>query len=576
MKKNFSMKVVSLILAVLMLFALGIPAAAEGDETTGGEPATTGNSSESKNRGQISIIVDKDDQDQTFKAYKLFDVTYTGAADNEHLDNEGKYSYTIKNTDPWFNIINTYVDTNKGMLTLTQSTIDTSLYLVTWNSEAENSNEWIQNFAIYLNQHKDDEGIKGVEMSKDTSYTTDNNNKVKYTAENLPLGYYFVSSALGAFVGLDTTNPKAEITDKATLPYVDKYVYSDNPSWEKISDAGFTDTVKFRTEITVDEKPEDDADWKPIYTLYDFLPNGFTLVDKDDSFKVYKQEIKEGGGYKVEEPLTVGTDYTVKKEVADGEPAFSFKVTLEDDTVKALKKYDRIIVEYSATVGDTAVVEKTGNINRTYLTYLKNNKTQKTAESSTTTYVLDLDILKIDGATNAVLPNAELRLYRIVEDKTKEYAAVTAPTEEETDYKLNSWQSNLEAVDEDGENYNFTMTSNEAGEILLKGLDKGFYYLEEIKAPDGYNLLTTPVQVDIIYTKPENGIVTSRYRVDEAEDDQGNFKYDNQVTIANNSGTMLPTTGGIGTTIFYVVGGVLLLGSFILLVTRKRMKHLEN
>ena len=96
----------------------------------------------------------------------------------------------------------------------------------------------------------------------------------------------------------------------------------------------------------------------------------------------------------------------------------------------------------------------------------------------------------------------------------------------------------------------------------------GTYYLQEIKAPDGYNTLDKPVKVEITATYDDNGNITTN-----ATPNEQNNHYEVTSTITNNKGTVLPSTGGIGTTIFYVVGGLLMVGAAILLITKKRMHN---
>ena len=107
-----------------------------------------------------------------------------------------------------------------------------------------------------------------------------------------------------------------------------------------------------------------------------------------------------------------------------------------------------------------------------------------------------------------------------------------------------------------------TFTTDETGRINLQGLDSGVYYLFEEKAPDVYNKLTSDITINI--------------------DADGKIKQNQQeitdgyIPVRNNSGGIMPTTGGIGTTIFYIVGSVLLVGAGVLLVVRKRMSSAKE
>ena len=107
------------------------------------------------------------------------------------------------------------------------------------------------------------------------------------------------------------------------------------------------------------------------------------------------------------------------------------------------------------------------------------------------------------------------------------------------------------------------------GAIALRGLDEGIYYLKETKAPAGYNLMETPVKVEIIpvYTEAGDEVsVTVNYKVDDIEQDS------NTVGVRNSSGSTLPVTGGIGTVLFYAIGSVLVIGAAVMLIVNKRLK----
>jgi LPXTG-motif cell wall-anchored protein len=110
------------------------------------------------------------------------------------------------------------------------------------------------------------------------------------------------------------------------------------------------------------------------------------------------------------------------------------------------------------------------------------------------------------------------------------------------------------------------LTTNENGKIFLRGLDAGLYYLQETKAPAGYNLMETPVKVEIAPTYDKDGNLTSvEYKVDDIKQES------NTVGVRNSSGSTLPVTGGVGTTMFYVFGSIMVVAAVVLLVTKKRM-----
>ena len=107
--------------------------------------------------------------------------------------------------------------------------------------------------------------------------------------------------------------------------------------------------------------------------------------------------------------------------------------------------------------------------------------------------------------------------------------------------------------------------------IAVEGLDADTYYLEETKAPGGYNKLAGPVKVEIFHTVTDEGAhMTNTLKQGETGTKVA------RVEIENKSGTELPSTGGIGTTIFYVLGSILVIGAVVLLIAKKRMSHTEK
>ena len=115
---------------------------------------------------------------------------------------------------------------------------------------------------------------------------------------------------------------------------------------------------------------------------------------------------------------------------------------------------------------------------------------------------------------------------------------------------------------ENGENVTDTIVVN--GKVHISGLDKVNYWLEETRAPDGYNKLTERQEVEL--SKGSQNATLEAGATAWAEGNGG-------VVVKNNAGTVLPSTGGMGTTLFYVIGGGLMVAAVVLLVTKKRMEH---
>ena len=205
-------------------------------------------------------------------------------------------------------------------------------------------------------------------------------------------------------------------------------------------------------------------------------------------------------------------------------------------------------VTYSATVNANAVVGGTGNPNTTKLGY-SNISGTTTEESQTRTYVWEFDVKKYTkkGDEKIDLAGAEFVLYKTVDDKDYYVKAVNG--------KVTGW------TETESEATVFVSSAN--GTFSISGLDADTYYLKEIKAPDGYNMLKTPVKVVITATIGSDDVGTATITYNETST--------GTVMIENNTGTELPSTGGIGTTVFYVIGGLLMAVAVVLLVTKKKM-----
>lgn len=158
------------------------------------------------------------------------------------------------------------------------------------------------------------------------------------------------------------------------------------------------------------------------------------------------------------------------------------------------------------------------------------------------------------------LKDAQFVLYRL-NGTTKEYVAADS-SNKVTGWTENTYDSNLTPKAT-------VFTTPENGTFTISGLDAGTYYLEEIKAPAGYNMLKEPIEIVITASIDQTtgvGTATVTYNRTSTGD----------VKVENQTGTELPSTGGIGTTIFYIVGSLLAVGAVILLVTKKRMGKTEG
>lgn len=342
---------------------------------------------------------------------------------------------------------------------------------------------------------------------------TQEGNGSSITFSNLDLGYYLVDSSLGALCGLNTTNPDATIKEKNEKPEIKKEVQTSAGDWGSENNAKIGDIVEYKVEIKV-------ADGAQKYTVTDTMSKGLTF--NNSSLKVTAND-------------AVTTDYTLTSTTN------GFTLVLPETYVSTLTKGTTIIVTYNATLNKDAVIDGDGNANEVKLSY---GNHQNTVPSKVTTKSYQFDLVKVDGTTNKLLDGAE---FELADGETKlSFVKDTAGN-----YRV-------AAAGEDGATTTITV---KGGKVNIYGLAGKTYTLTETKAPGGYNKLVTPETVNLT----EGSKAHATFDADVYKD--------GGVVVENNAGTVLPSTGGMGTTLFYVIGGGLMVAAVVLLVTKKRMEH---
>ena len=515
MKKTIQ-KLMAALLAAAMVCAMAIPAFATDGDATAAAATGTG-----------SITIENAVTNQTYKIYRILNLEY-------HADTNS-YRYTANGA--WEGFI--LRENNNFKL-------DKETGAVTWiNTNPENNGTAIQQIANSAGKYAE---YTSNNVQEDGSAKA---NGITLTFSNLPLGWYLVVSDLvdldkGALCSIGTTDPNAVIREKNSKPTIEKEVY-EGDTLGYSNDAGIGDTVKFQTRIHV-------TDGNPTnYVLHDTMAKGLDFNEK--SVTVLLMRDPKTGGSNYSGNLTPGTDYELVTSTSD-------TCTFEIKFLKPLKPYDYIQVDYSATVTSDAVIGTTGNDNKAVLTYGNNSTT--TESSTTKTYVWEMGVRKFANLggddTNHALADAEFQLYKKDGD-TQKYAKFVE-TSTTSVYKLTGWTNNAtEAI---------KVKTPANGNITFEGLDAGTYYLEETKAPVGYNKLTAPITVVIDRgTLPTVASQTISYTVKYGDTTAD----DHVVRVENKAGTVLPSTGGMGTTLFYVIGGGLMVAAIVLLVTKKRMEN---
>lgn len=354
------------------------------------------------------------------------------------------------------------------------------------------------------------------------------------TFSNLALGYYLVETSLGVLCGLDTTDPDVTIEEKNEVPTIEKKVKDSNDDWVDSNTAKIGDTVEYKAVITVKTANTN-------YVMHDTMTDGLTF--NKNSVKVTV------GGADVP-----AANYILSAPGANGE---TFSIAFNNDYIASLSANTKIEVTYNAVVNEKAEIDSDANENEAHLTFGNN---QKTAHDKTYTYLYQFDLIKYSGSTKKLLGGAQFILYdaetggneiKLVKDNTTGIYRVATTTEIQ----------NGKTVDH--------ILTVEGQTVKISGLDKKVYWLQEILPPAGYNGLTERAKVDLTNGSKE---VTTGYLTNGTYD-KLNASSIGGVAVENNSGTTLPGTGGIGTTIFYVIGGGLMAAAAILLITKKRMEN---
>lgn len=352
-------------------------------------------------------------------------------------------------------------------------------------------------------------------------------NKDGVTFTNVADGYYLVDTSLGALCSLDNvTGNAAKISEKNKVPSVEKKVKSGD-IYESSNSAKIGDTVKYKTTITINGNVEK-------VVLHDKMETGLTFDDTSVRVKVGGADVAAG-------------NYTLKKPGTESSDPCTFEIEFMDSYIAGLETGKQIEVTYSATLNESAVIGTPGNKNDTWLKY--GNSGSVTSE--TTTYSYSFDLVKTDS-DGTLLAGAKFKLY--------------ADQNCANEIKLVADGDNAYRVAKTGEKAVESIETNATSALTIKGL-KGTttYYLKEIEAPKGYNELENAFEFTIASANISSNLSETSNKWVEGKS--------TGIHIINKAGTTLPSTGGMGTTVFYVVGGGLMAVAVVLLVTKKRMEN---
>lgn len=428
------------------------------------------------------------------------------------------------------------------------------------------------------------------------------------TGDNLANGWYLVvdeSETGTGKVDVKSANMlkvvgNATITPKYSLPTLDKKIVEGEQ--EKVANtAAIGDTINYEIKIKVPDTTGYDTYF---YNVVDTLSEGLTYTDNSLSIEIQNNE-----GEMVELDTTKYGTETTSNEV---------KVVFKNaaELFKDYKVNDPIVIKYSATLNEKAVVGSEGNPNTAQLVYSNDPNAEanpgedtpdepsedspigKTPESVVKTYTAALEVSKVDQAKKPLdgakfrLESTALNQIRVTSGKKFVEAAdgeywklndgtytTTEPTDadnsyyEDTNKKYNLVNTTEVTLDETNEQYSDVFEVDEDGILKFEGLKPGTYTLTEIEAPDGYTI-AAPVTFTIEAALDGEAIAWSVSDDSSVTLDEDNALY--KTTVVNRKGATLPETGGIGTKLFYLFGGLMVTGSVVLLVTKKRMSAKES
>jgi len=508
-------KFAAVLLAVVLAFALCVPAFAD----TGSNATIT-----IKNDNSNITIVGK-----TFSAYKLFDLNYNATDD--------AYAYTVNSAFVGF--FQAEIPTTATGAALDKAAYD---YVYAFSSDsaallafADDAYTWIGNHSI---------------SATDTATGAAGTPETAVFDEIDVFGYYLVyatayetasgtgNTVVSAYICDTSNSADTSIFIKADAPTVDKDVSTDGTNYNELAvDAGLGDTVYFRYESKVPD-------------MYGYDAYTFKFTDELSAGLTY--DSTTGVVVKINNVALASGAYSVNYSSG------TLTVEILNFLSYAAQEGQTIEVFYQATVNANGLDVNNNKVDLEYSNDPEGTTTNHTPDSEVHVYNYRIPVLKYTVRNEADVPLAGAEFTLTIDGESSPLSFVL----ESGYYRL--------AVAGDSTTTT-TLISGTDGKISIRGLDAGTYILEETKAPEGYNLLTDTITVTITATttsgEPNGGCtITSKFT-----SSSGDASTVTQIAVENTTGVELPSTGGIGTTLF-TLGGILIIlfaGAFLVIFRKK-------
>ena len=551
-------RVLTLALALMMIMALALPAMATDDVEEPEEKTYT-----IKIHGSKSNHVEGSSAGHTYEAYQILSGSMDDSAVNlgnpewgSNID-AAAFLAALK-ADTYYgtdaaNIFSAVTDARGFASVVAQPTFTTAL---------------LEHLATVMDAH-----LTGTPV--DTSTEADAPYQLDVTA-----GYYLIKDKDGSLDGegeefenkdytdliLHISQHNVDVYHKGSIPTIEKIVSEANSAYYDSIEVAMQREYYYKLIGTLPSDFDDYAEYE--YTFVDTMSSGIDFVADTSATNVKGlvsvKAVRNSTGEEVDLNPT-----SVTYDEANHKLTVYFEDLKHDNNEHGFQPSDKIIIIYKAKLNENAVVGTNGNDNTVHLEYSNNPNgegTGKTSDDGTKVYTYGLNLTKIDGKSTDPMEGVTFILYREVSETVTKYAQVTSGA-------ITAWVDNEADAS--------VLTTDANGHILIKGLDTNVIYsLLEKETLPAYNKILEPISIYLTAEKEEKdgeNVVTTVWMEENTHTNNlDNYVVDGDVVgvqfdVPNYMGEVLPSTGGMGTTIFYILGSVLVLGAALLLITKKRM-----